>query len=311
MSLEPGLKALLQIPEFQLVRPPPDVPAAVLRAASPPMPDYPRDPVHELRNLTASVPGGEMAVRLYRPTEASGLPLIVHFHGGGFVFCDLDTHEPMCRTLAHRSGCAVASVDYRLAPEHPFPVPLEDCYHATQWLAAHARELGVDATRLAVAGDSAGGNLAIGVSHLTRERSGAPLRYQALIYPVTDAACDNASWRDLGQGYMLSREWMQWAWECYVPDASRRADPLASPLRAGDLAGLPPATIVTADYDPLRDEGEAYAARLRDAGVPVIARRYLGVIHGFVSLPFATPLANRALADVAGDLRAALGEQPS
>lgn len=306
MALEPGLQALLAIPGFQLARPPPGVTAAELRSATLPMPEFPVDPVHERRDITVPVRGGSVAVRLYRPVDRAKLPLIVHFHGGGFVFCNLDTHEPLCRTLAAQSGCAVASVDYRLAPEHPFPVPLEDCYHATQWLATHAPELGVDAGRLAVAGDSAGGNLAIGVARLAGERRGARLRHQALIYPVTDAACDLPSWHELGQGYMLSRDWMQWAWECYVPEAARRADPLASPLRARDLTDLPTTTILTADHDPLRDEAEAFAEKLRNAGVSVLARRYLGVIHGFASLPFATPLANRALADVAGDLRASL-----
>ena len=306
MSLEPGLKVLLSIPEFQLSSPPPGVTAAAMRSAALPMPEFPLDPVHQVRDITVPVPGASIAARLIRPSDRANLPLIVYFHGGGFVFCDLDTHEPLCRTLAARSGCAVVAVDYRLAPEHPFPIPLEDCYHATQWLATHARELGVDGNCLAVAGDSAGGNLATGVCRLARERRGARLRYQALIYPVTDAACDNASWRELGKGYMLSRDWMLWAWGCYVPEAARRADPLASPLRATDFADLPPATIITADHDPLRDEAETYAAQLRDAGVAVTARRYLGVIHGFASLPFATPLATRALADVAGDLRAAL-----
>ena len=306
MSLEPGLKALLQIPEFQLSRPPPGVPAAELRAAALPMPSFPVDQVHEVRDLQIPVPGATIAGRLYRPSDRPHLPLIVYFHGGGFVFCGLDTHDPLCRSLAARSGCAVVSVDYRLAPEHPFPVPLEDCYHSTQWLIAHANDLRIDAGRVAVAGDSAGGNLATGVCRLGRGRRGARLRHQALIYPVTDAACDNASWRELGQGYMLSRDWMLWAWECYVPDPAHRADPLASPLRAPDFSDQPPATIVTADHDPLRDEAEAYAARLRDAGVAVTARRYLGVIHGFASLPFATQLANRALEDLAGDLRAAL-----
>jgi acetyl esterase len=306
MSLEPGLKALLQLPEFQLSRPPPGVTVAQMRAAARPMPPFPVDEVHEVRNLQIPVPGASIAARLFRPSDKRPLPLIVHFHGGGFVFCNLDTHEPLCRTLAARSGCAVVSVDYRLAPEHAFPVPLEDCYHATQWLAAQARELALDAGRIAVAGDSAGGNLAIGVCRLARERGGAHLRYQGLIYPVTDAACDNASWRELGQGYMLSRDFMLWAWECYVPDPARRHDPLASPLRAADFAGLPPASVLTADHDPLRDEAEDYAARLRAAGVAVTARRYLGVIHGFVSLPFATPLANRALDDLASDLRASL-----
>jgi acetyl esterase len=306
MSLEPGLKALLQLPEFQLSRPPQGVAVSDMRAAARPMPPFPVDAVHEIRDLQIPIPGASIAARLFRPSNKAELPLVVHFHGGGFVFCNLDTHEPLCRSLAARSGCVVVSIDYRLAPEHPFPVPLDDCYHATQWLAAHARELSIDASRIAVAGDSAGGNLAIGVCRLARERGGARLRHQALIYPVTDAACDHASWHQFGQGYMLSRDFMLWAWECYVPDPARRLDPLASPLRATDFAGLPPASILTADYDPLRDEAEDYAARIRAAGGAVIARRYLGVIHGFVSLPFATPLANRALDDVASDLRASL-----
>ena len=177
MSLEPGLKTLLEIPGFQLSRPPAGVTAAELRAATLPMPQFPVDPVHEVRDIVVPVPGGQVAVRLVRPHERTDLPLIVHFHGGGFVFCNLDTHEPLCRTLAQASGCVVASVDYRLAPENPFPVPLEDCYHATQWLAAHARELGVDAGRIAVAGDSAGGNLATAVvppHPRPRRRSPAP-----------------------------------------------------------------------------------------------------------------------------------------
>jgi acetyl esterase len=306
MSLEPGLKALLQLPEFQLARPPAGVAVADMRAAARPMPPFPVDPVHEVRNMQIPVPGATIGARLFRPMDRPQLPLVVHFHGGGFVFCNLDTHEPLCRSLAARSGCTVVSIDYRLAPEHPFPVPLEDCYHATQWLAAHAAELSIDAGRIAVAGDSAGGNLAIGVCRLALERRGARLAHQALIYPVTDAACDTASWRELGQGYMLSRDFMLWAWECYVPDPARRRDPLASPLRAADLGDLPPASILTADHDPLRDEAEDYAARLRSAGGTVIARRYLGVIHGFASLPFATPLANRALDDLASDLRAVL-----
>jgi acetyl esterase len=305
--LEPGLKALLALPEFQMARPPPGVTAAMLRAAARanPWPTTTPDPVHEVRDLSVPVPGGTVATRLFRPEAARDLPLVVYFHGGAWVFCDLDTHEPLCRTLARVSGCVVVSVDYRLAPEHPFPMPLEDCYHATHWLAQHAGELGVDATRLAVAGDSAGGNLAAGVTRLARAR-GLAICYQALIYPVTDASFEHASWREFGHGYLLERDVMEWAWECYVPDAARRDDPLASPLNANDCAGLPPATIITADHDPLRDEGEAYGARLRESGVTVMLRRYLGVVHGFASLPSASPSATRALADVAGDLRAAL-----
>ena len=233
-------------------------------------------------------------------------PAVVDYHGGGFFLGHAPLHLRYAERYALEGGCRVFFPDYRLSVDHPFPAGFDDCYATLAWVHANAGTLGIDPKRVVLLGDSAGGALAAGVAQKALDRGEHPVAAQVLIYPVTDAACDNSSWRELGQGYMLSRDWMLWAWECYVPDPAHRGDPLVSPLRAADLAGLPPASVITADHDPLRDEGEAYAARLRDAGVAVTARRYLGVIHGFASLPYATPLANRALGDVAADLRAAL-----
>jgi len=251
-------------------------------------------------------PAGAIPVRLYRPNATARLPLIVYFHGGGFVLCDLDSHDALCRSIANATGFAVASVAYRLAPEARFPEPLEDCYAALVALVARADEWGFDRARVAVCGDSAGANLAAAVALVARDRNGPALRHQGLIYPVTDAACESDSMRELATGYMLSRESMQWFWNCYLARPADAADGRASVLRVEDLSGLPPATVVTAEFDPLRDEGETYADRLRAAGVPVVGRRYLGMIHGFVSMPAVTPLADRAVADLAQDIRAAL-----
>src|SRR5580704_7205349 len=305
MSIDPGLNAFLLSP---LARPPPcsELGAEGLRAL---LRQYPaprlNPPVHAVRDLKLQGAGGDLTVRLYTPSAAPNLPLIVYFHGGGFTICTLEMYDDLCRTLANVSGCAVASVDYRLAPETPFPGAAEDCYLALRSLATQAQALGLDPTRVAVAGDSAGANLATVTALLAREREGPALRYQALIYPCVDPACASASQREFASGYMLTRESMLWYWAQYLQSPTDAANPLAAPARA-DLRGLPAATLITAEFDPLRDEGEDYANRLQAAGVPVLGRRYLGMIHGFVSMPYLTSMANRALADVAADIRAAL-----
>lgn len=309
MALDPKFQAFLQTPGIELAPPPPGVTAAMMREGmkANPMPIV-APPVHSRQDLAIRGPGGDVRVRLYKPTAAPDLPLVVHFHGGGFVLCDLDTHDGMCSELANASGCAVASVEYRLAPETRFPGPLEDCYAALEQLAGRAASLGCDPGRLAVCGDSAGGNLATAVAMLARDRKGPKLRYQAMIYPALDPGCETASMQEFATGYMLTRDIMKWFWAQYLSGPADAKNPLAAPIvaSAADLAGLPPATILTAEYDLPRDEGEAYAGKLRAAGVPVIARRYLGMIHGFASLPFITEVANRAMADLGADLRAAL-----
>ncbi|NVK44009.1 MAG: alpha/beta hydrolase [Oceanospirillaceae bacterium] len=260
----------------------------------------------EVRDLRIPGPGGELTLRLYRPLEAQPGPALMFFHGGGFVIGDLESHDGLCRMLAQQSGALVAAVDYRLAPEAPFPAAPEDCYAATCWVAAHAAELGIDATRLAVAGDSAGGNLAIAVSRLAQERGGPALRHQLLFYPVTDCRFDTPSYRENAEGYLLSRDMMQWFWGHYLESPEQGADPLASPLRSDSLAGLPPATVITAEYDPLRDEGEAFARRMQQAGVVTRLSRYDGVFHGFASMLLALDAARRAVAEGGEALRQAL-----
>jgi acetyl esterase len=305
MGVDPAIHAFLLSP---LSRTPPFSELGVegLRAL---LRQYPaprlNPPVHAVRNLTLQGAGGELAVRLYTPSAAANLPLIVYFHGGGFTICTLDMYDDLCRTLANDSGCAVASVDYRLAPETPFPGPAEDCYLALRTLAASAQDLGIDPARLAVAGDSAGANLATVTALMARDRGGPALRYQALIYPCVDPSCASASQQEFATGYMLTRDSMLWYWQQYLQSPADATNPLAAPARAS-LRGLPPATLITAEFDPLRDEGEDYVDRLRSAAVAVLGRRYLGMIHGFVSMPYLTPMANRALADVAADIRAAL-----
>jgi len=305
VALDTQIRAFLQSPEAQW---PPlgQLTPVQLREA---LKQFPAPvlapPIHATRDLSLAGAGGAMRVRLYRPSAARALPLIVFFHGGGFVICDIEMYDDLCRQLANYSGCAVASVEYRLAPETRFPGPLEDCYAALKQLAGRGQELDIDPTRLAVAGDSAGGNLATGTAQLAREREGPVLRYQALIYPALDPSCSSASMQALVEGYLLTRDGMRWFWSCYLAGPQDAVNPLAAPMQA-NVAGLPPATVITAEFDPLRDEGEAYADQLRAAGVAVVGRRYLGMTHGFASMPYVTPVANRALADVAADLRTAL-----
>jgi len=307
MPVDPQFKPLLDDPAMQLRVPPADVTPAMLREAARARRTAPTGPaVHATRDISVRGAAGPITARVYYPSATPDLPLIVYIHGGCFILCDLETHDELCRSLANSSGFAVASIEYRLAPETPFPGPLEDCYAAFVDLAARGGELGFDPSRLAVCGDSAGGNLAAAVALLARDRHGPALRHQVLLYPVIEAACDSSSMREFESGYLLSREFMRWGWDRYLSSAADASNPLAVPLRAASLAALPSATLITAEFDPLRDEGECYAEKLSAAGVPVIGRRYLGMIHGFMSLPRVTPVAARAMADVAQDLRAAL-----
>jgi len=251
-------------------------------------------------------PGGEIPVRVYTPAGAGPRPLLVYFHGGGWVLGSLATHDGVARSLANGAGCVVVSVDYRLAPEHRYPAAAEDCYAATQWCAEHAAELGADAARLAVAGDSAGGNLAAVVALMARDRGGPPLRFQLLVYPVTDATFETPSYKDNADGYLLTTQDMRWFWGHYLGDAPQRgAEAYASPLRATSLAGLPPALVITAEFDPLRDEGEAYGAALERAGVATMISRYDGMIHGFFGMGQLIPRAQDAVREASGMLRVA------
>ncbi len=264
-------------------------------------------PVGRVEDRRIPGPAGEIPVRIYTPEGSGPFPLIAFFHGGGFVLCSLETHDELCRAMCRDAGAVVVSVDYRLAPEAKYPAAADDCYAATAWCAAHAAELGADAARLVVAGDSAGGNLAA-VTALRARDLGAPrIRHQVLIYPATHCDFDTPSYRENAQGYFLTADAMRWFWAHYLENPAQASEPYACPAHAADLKGLPPATVITAEYDPLRDEGEDYAAQLRAAGVPVVLKRYDGMIHGFVSMGDVFDDARAAQRLIAEQLRAAWG----
>ena len=276
-------------------------------ALAPPVPE-----VGEVRELAARGPGGAIPLRLYRGlgTEAGAvLPALVYFHGGGWTIGDLDTHDIVCRTLANRARCAVVSVDYRMGPEHKFPAAVEDCVAATRWVAEQGAALGIDAARIAVGGDSAGGNLATVAAITLRDAGGPPLAFQALIYPATDQRMDTASHASFAEGYLLTRSNMLWFRGNYLA-AADYDDWRASPIRAADLGRLPPAHIITAGYDPLRDEGRAYSDRLAESGVPVLYECFEGMAHGFVTMGGAVAAANHALYRVGQSLAQAFMPAP-
>jgi acetyl esterase len=262
-------------------------------------------PVAAVADRTVPGPAGELPVRVYTPEGEPPFPIVVFLHGGGWVVGTLDTYDPVCRALAAATPAVVVSVDYRLAPEHRWPAAAEDAYAATLWASRHAAELGGVQHRLAVAGDSAGGNLAAVVALGARDRGGPAIAFQLLVYPALDAAGDTASWARYADGFFLTAAGMRWYWDHYLGEADGRA-PDASPLRAAAFGGLPPALVLIADHDILRDEGEAYAARLRQAGVDAAARRVPGVVHGFLRWQAVTPAADEAIGAAAAALRSAL-----
>jgi acetyl esterase len=245
-------------------------------------------------------------VRVYHPSAETNLPIVVVFHGGGWVIGNVEQYDGIARWLANASGAVVVSVDYRLAPEHPYPEPLDDCWTALTWTVAHAADLGGDASRIAVAGDSAGGNLAAVCALLARDAGAPALALQALVYPVTDANFETGSYVSNGEGYLLDHSQMRWFFDCYTTGRVDPTDWHVSPMRADDLSGVAPALVLTAEFDPLRDEGEAYADRLRAAGVSVEYRCYEGMIHSFFGLP-AFDTATDAMEFVATGLRRAFG----
>ncbi|HVB42175.1 MAG TPA: alpha/beta hydrolase [Streptosporangiaceae bacterium] len=252
--------------------------------------------VGEVRDFAIPGPAGDLAARLYRPAAhgADGkapdpdgpelLPALVYFFGGGWSLGTLDTSDAICRMITNRARCASIAVSYRLAPEHKFPAAVEDCYAGLAWVAAHAAELGVDAARLAVGGDSSGGNLAAAATLLARERGGPALVHQLLVYPNTDYHSDTDSMRQVNDQHFFNSKAIAWYWGMYLGSPEDGASPLASPLRASDLSGLPPATVITAEFDPLRDEAEQYGHRLARAGVPAEIIRYDGMMHGFFTM---------------------------
>lgn len=270
--------------------------------------DEPAPPLARIEDIRIPGPAGPLPARVYDAGGPRGTarPAVAYFHGGGWVQGDLETHHGLCARLALRSGAVVVAVDYRLAPEHPFPAAVEDALAAYRWLRAHGGDVGADGRRVAVAGDSAGGNLAAVVSQQAAVAGEPVPACQVLVYPAVDFALDTPSHRELVDGHIIPRDRIEWYAAQYLPPGADRMDPRASPLRAADLSGQPPALVITAGFDPLRDEGHAYAARLAAAKVETVDREYPGQIHAFVSLTKAIPQGLTATHEIADYLRVTL-----
>lgn len=260
--------------------------------------------VGSVRGANAPGPAGDIPLRIYQPETPGPHGVVVNFHGGGWVFGDLDTSDNVCRALATDANCVVVSVGYRLAPEHPYPAAVEDAWAATLWVADNLDDLGGNG-RIAVTGESAGGNLAAIVARKAAEQGAPAIALQLLMYPVTDFDLDRSSYKENGEGYMLEREGMQWFWDHYCPEA-KRAEADASPLHASSLAGVAPAIVCTAEFDPLRDEGKAYADALAAAGVQTTYRQYDGLVHDFLAMAHLFPCSKAAMDDATQALREAL-----
>ena len=305
MPLHPEYQAMLdQLADAggpSLIEMPPPAAREMFRAMQPPV-DL---PVGKVENRSIDGPGGPLSVRIYTPAGDGPFPVTMMFHGGGWVIGDLDTADSQSRELCAGADSIVVSVDYRLAPEHRFPAAAEDCYAASCWAKDNAASLGGDPSRFAVAGDSAGGNLAAVVALMARDKNGPAIDFQLLVYPVTDGVrFDRDSYRENAEGYLLTTESMHWFWDHYA-DAADRANPYASPARATDLSGLPPALVLTAEFDPLRDEGEDYARLLEEAGNAVECVRFDGLIHGFFGQGPLIEAARPGMAKACSALRAA------
>lgn len=313
MAIDPQVHAFLE--ELRRIDPPPfhrltPKQARAIAAADTKLLEPP-EPVRRIENHRIEGHGGTVPVRVYVPKGTEPLPVFVYYHGGGWVLGDVDTHEALCTAIANAAGCIVVSVDYRLAPEHKFPAAVDDAYAAARWVAENAGSIGGDPERLAVGGDSAGGNLAAVVALMARDRGVFQPVLQVLIYPVTDHNFHTPSYVENAEGYLLTREDMRWFWGHYLAHDEDGDHPYASPLRAKSFSGLAPALVITAEYDPLRDEGEAYAARLRSAGVPVTLSRYDGMIHAFIRLTHRFDKARMAIGEVAEALKRAFASSAS
>ncbi|MGD0865032.1 MAG: alpha/beta hydrolase [Rhizomicrobium sp.] len=269
----------------------------------------PKDvPIGKVANLTCPGPGGDIPLRIYTPVAAGGevLPALVFFHGGGWVIGNIDTHDGLCRMFANEAGVTVISVEYRLAPEHKFPAAIEDAYAAVTWIEANASDIGIDPNRLAVGGDSAGGGLAASVAQIALKNGGPTIDYQMLLFPVARIGSDTNSMRERAKGYFLERAALDWFFAHYLGEDADRSDPRMSPLAATDVAGLPPAYIMVAGFDPLHDEGVEYAEKLKAAGVSVSVAEYPDLVHDFIYLQAVLPQAPLAVKGAAAALRGAL-----
>jgi len=304
-QLKPILDQLLKLPRFESLSVDQARALATQYNAAGKLPPL---PVGSVVNRVIPGPGGELPIRIYTPHGTGPFPLMMYFHGSGFVMCNLDTHDRGCRNLCNATGCVVISVDYRLAPEHKFPAAPEDCYAATKWAAVHAGELNADPAHIVLAGDSAGGNLVAVTALMARDRGAPALCGQLMIVPVTDYPKPGyPSYVENGQGYGLTAAGMRWYWGHYLNSEAEADNPYASPVRAGNLRGLPPALIITAELDVLRDEGEHYGKCLAEAGVPAQVTRYDGVHHGFFGMQAVLDKSKKAMEEVTAWLRQRFG----
>ncbi|MBB6453732.1 acetyl esterase [Salirhabdus euzebyi] len=308
MTVNPGIQFFLdklaELPKVPMEM----IPAQVYREKSKEMMEFPQEAPEEVRqveNRVLNLEGRDIPVRVYTPAgeEQATYPGLVYYHGGGWVIGDLDSHDPICRLLANRANCVVVSVDYRLAPENKFPAAVEDAYDSLVYVSAHAEEFKIDPNRIAVGGDSAGGNLATVACIIAKEKQTPSVIHQLLLYPATGRKEEYPSLLENGEGYFLTMEMMNWFSKHYFNDESDYQHPHASPIFYPDLSGLPPATILTAQYDPLRDEGKAYADELEAQGVEVTFKNYEDLIHGFANFIGFVPAAKEAMEEVAGYLR--------
>jgi acetyl esterase len=308
MPLHPQVEALLAQMAEQGGEPPETLPVEQNRELIRSMMELsgPPEEVARVEDVVAPGSGGDIPVRLYVPAGDGPLPVLVWYHGGGWVIGDLDTADGPCRALANRAGMLVASVDYRLAPEHPFPGAVDDAYAAAAWAAKKAGDFGGDASRLAVGGDSAGGNLAAVVTQLAKARGGPSIAFQLLVYPATDHGARGGSMVENAEGPVLTRAWMDWFYGHYLTGPDDGLDPRVSPARTDDLSGLPPALVITAEFDPLRDQGAEYAEKLRAAGVAAEHVPYAGMMHGFFQMGGVIDAGREAIDRSAAALRTAL-----
>lgn len=305
MALDEQSAALLQALAAMVPQPLEQLSIADAREFANGFPVLGSEHVEAVEDVDAALPGRGLRIRLYRPSKGR-LPVVLFFHGGGWTLSSIESYDEVCRQLANRSGCAVAAVDYRLAPEHKFPAAIDDGTDAISWLVANADALGLDATRIAVAGDSAGGNLAAAVALRDRAGGNRRIRFQALIYPVTEYEFERPSMRADWSGYPLSTETVRWFWSHYLPPEANTDDPLIAPINAPDLSRMPPTLVITAEDDPVRDQGEAYAHLLSQNGVDVTLSRYPGVFHGFFQMLGMLKKASQAVQEAGLALRLAL-----
>ena len=264
-----------------------------------------KEPVEQVEDRTISLTGRDIPIRIYTPKGQAPFPALVFYHGGGWVVGSIESHDAVCRELANLADCVVISVEYRLAPEHKFPAAVEDSYESLEWVVSHSAELGIDPDRIAVGGDSAGGNLATVACLIAKERNGPRVVHQFLLYPSTGPAADYPSMAENAEGYLLTRDMMKWFQSHYLQSAEDGINPYLSPILSDNLEGLPPATILTAQYDPLRDVGIAYAEKLQSQGVEVFHKNYDDLIHGFANFTSFVPEARQAVADGIGELKKA------